>query len=99
MINDVPAVAGFLVLPKEGRMAWVEWLVSNPDVSKEDRTQGFTEVMNHIDKVARLNGMKMLFSSADKDKLHYKKRLESFGFICTEETITHFLKILTTEDT
>lgn len=86
--------AGFLYVPKEGNIGWLEWIVANPEAPKNLRSPAFSELVEHITQLAKAIGLNMLFTSADKSKVSFIERLKTTGFIDGQETVTHLIKML-----
>ena len=91
-VGGNPILAGFLYIPQSGDIGWVEWVVSNPVATFEERTEAFIELVEHINQVARNAGLNSLITSGDNQK--YLKRMEYFGYLPISHNITHLWKIL-----
>ena len=88
-INDIPIVAGFLYIPKTGKIGWVEWVVKNPDSTLEEMDIGYKELMDTIINTAKEDGVDVLFVSLRNKS--YQARLEDVGFFVTDENATNML--------
>lgn len=95
--GDKPIIAGFIYILRDVKlMAWVEWVVSNPDTTPEERTDGFAELMGHLDAVAKENGVATLFTTSDNTG--YIKRMELAGYNAMSTGQTHLFKIFGVTD-
>ena len=92
--SEVGVYAVWLMLPKEGSMAWLDWWTVNPDAPKEGKTRLLQELVEHASTEARNAGCSVLFTALEKDKVSFIKKLETTGFANGNETVTHLIKIL-----
>ena len=91
-LEGLDTAAGFLQLPRLGNgfIGWLEFLVANPEANQLARTIAIKEVVQHIVDVAKTEGMKVLFTSADGKKTKFHEKLEQSGFQKRDENVTHF---------
>lgn len=90
-VEGVPTCAGFFYTVQEvPQVAWMEWVVSNPSVSKEARSEALDALIGHITKVAESKGVKILFSAASHPG--YLARLSKLGFTSGDTGMTHMVK-------
>lgn len=87
--NAEDLAAGFLYRT-DSPIAWLEWLVGNPEAPKYERRKALNQVISALENEARLLGAKLIYTSASHSGL--KKRLETLGFMKTEESISMFMK-------
>jgi hypothetical protein len=59
--NNKPIIAGFLYTTNS-KVAWVEWVVSDPDYRESDRKQAMELLINGIENVAKNSGFKVILS-------------------------------------
>lgn len=88
--NKLPALAGFLYLPRSGNIGWVEWIVSNPESTHEQRSIAIRELFDNFYQVCRDNNIVMLVSITDN--LKYAKRLVEEGFVLEDKKSVKFFK-------
>lgn len=93
---DQGIFAGWLYLPQEGNIGWLEWLVANPDAKWDDKQTAFLELMECIERMAQAEGIDLLFTSADKSKTRFIQRLQSAGFVDGGDTVAHLIKVIKT---
>lgn len=89
-VDDKPVIAGFLYIPKKGSISWFEWIIGNPFVSKEKREAGFKILLKSILKLAKKNKKTHIMTGSNNKT--FLKKLESSGFIKTDDGISHYLK-------
>lgn len=56
-----PIIAGFLYLTNS-KVAWLEWIVSNPDYRESDRKEALELLINTLETVAINQGYKIILS-------------------------------------
>ena len=86
---EVPVCAGFLYLTGTS-LAWVEWIVASPTVSKADRNEGLDKLVNSLEWHALANGAKLVFTSCKHDNLC--KRFREHEWIETDKNMSNFIK-------
>jgi hypothetical protein len=75
--NGVNICAGFLFL-NNSKIAWCEYLVSNPQYREEDRKEAIEAVIFQLCGIAKGKGYKAVFTSLKSESLI--NRYESVGF-------------------
>ena len=81
--------AGFLY-KTDSKIAWLEYIISNPKSDKEERNKGLDLVITELCNEAKKCGFEAIFTSSSHDKLI--NRYKNHGFISTDESMTHFIK-------
>lgn len=87
--NGVMILAGWLY-QSDSKIGWLEWIISNPESTHEDRSSAIDLLINVVIYKAKELGMKALFSSLKHDGL-MKKYLAN-GFVKTDENVTNFIR-------
>lgn len=59
--NNKPIIAGFLYTTNS-KVAWVEWIVSDPDYREKDRKQAMELLIQGIESVAKNSGFELILS-------------------------------------
>ena len=60
--NDgLPIVAGFLYLTNS-KVAWIEWIISNPEYKDNNRKEAIQLLINSLEDVARSTGAEIILS-------------------------------------
>jgi hypothetical protein len=59
--EEIPIVAGFLYLTNS-KVAWLEWIVSNPDYRENDRKEAIELLINTLEQIAIEQGYKIILS-------------------------------------
>lgn len=59
--NGTPIICGFVYLTNS-KIAWLEWIVSNPDYREKDRKQAIEMLINHVEDDCKSLGMTHVFS-------------------------------------
>jgi hypothetical protein len=86
--NGVPICAGFLFL-NNSKIAWIEYLVSNPEYREEDRQQAIQRVIYELCVIAKNKGYKAAFTSLKNQNLI--KRYEAVGFSVGSSNTTEMI--------
>ena len=73
-------------------MAKLEWVVGNPSIPAEKRSEGLNLLIEHISQEARLAGYTALFTSTKHTRLI--ERLKLCGYTVGDEGVTHLFKRL-----
>jgi len=73
-------------------VAWMEYLVKNPDITMDVTSQALDMVIENLTERARNQGFKILFTCTDKKSL--MNRLERLSFIKGDELVTHYVRRL-----
>ena len=59
--EDIPVVAGFLYLTNSG-VAWIEWVISNPEYREDDRKDALEFLIKELENVALSVGKTIILS-------------------------------------
>lgn len=89
IIND--NVAGFLY-STDSTMAIMEWFISNPNSTKEERNENLNILINFLSEIAKDLGFKTCFTYTVNKGLINK--LENNGFLKTDENMVHLVRRL-----
>jgi hypothetical protein len=87
-IVDDKAV-GFLYMT-DSKIAWLEFIVANPNVSKEDRSEALDLVINKLIDLAKELEFKTVFSSVTHPRLI--ERYKRHGFVVTDTGMTNMIR-------
>lgn len=84
IVRDV--AAGFLYNTDSG-IAWIEWIVSNPESDKAIRNEALDLILGNLIDDAKKMNKTFIFTSSDNEKLinRYKKH----GFSLGDTGVTH----------
>lgn len=83
---DSPLCAGWLY-NTDSKICVFEFVVSNPNVSKDLRDAALTLLIEEIKKIASHRGYELIYSSVRG--LKYIARLQAAGFVVADEGQTH----------
>ena len=73
--GDTPVMAGFLYL-SNSKVAWLDWIVSNPDYREADRKEALELLINTLEKVAIAQGYEIIITiSKNKNLIDTHKKL------------------------
>lgn len=73
--DETPIVAGFLYL-SNSKVAWLDWIVSNPNYRQQDRKQALETLISSLEEVARQQGYSIIISIArNKHLIETHKKL------------------------
>lgn len=89
-LNDKPVMSAFLYKTEGSCLGWMEWILSNPESSYDERTECFKELVSFIEVKAKELGIKAIFTATKSASL--SKRLDEIGFIKTDENVNHYIK-------
>lgn len=87
IVEDV--CAGFLY-KTDSKIAWLEFIISNPKIEKEKRTQSLDLVISALCEEAKKLGFKVIFTSVQHKKLI--QRYENHGFIVADNDMKNMVK-------
>lgn len=76
-IDEIDVCAGFLYLTNS-KIAWIEYLVSNPNYKNKDRKQAISMTIKRLCEIASELGYEAIFSSVKNQ--HLIKHFEEIGF-------------------
>ena len=73
--DDIPVAAGFLYL-SNSKVAWLDWIVSNPEYRESDRKEALAMLINSLELVAKQEGYSIIISIArNKSLINIHKKL------------------------
>lgn len=81
--------AGF-VYNTDSAIAWIEFIVSNPNSDKVKRSQAMDILIDSLIGKARILGAKCVFTSSNNEKLI--KRFVSQGYSIADRNVTHLMR-------
>jgi len=90
MIVDGVA-AGFLYRT-DSKICWLEFVISNPESDKSDRSQALNLIIDDLLSQAKESGFKSVFTSLEHPGLI--QRYEDFGFLITDTKMSNMIKRL-----
>jgi len=88
----IPGVAAGFLYKTDSNIAWLEFLISNPEVNKEARSKGLDAIIEGLSAEAKRLGFKTVFTSSYHPGLI--KRYEKHQFVKTDENVTQLVRIL-----
>ncbi len=88
-IDEKPIATAFLYTTNTP-IAWVEWLVSNPESTKAERDETIPALLSFIEKEAVARGAMALFTSTQPEGVI--KRFEACGFVVADTGMTNLIK-------
>lgn len=91
-LDGIKLAAGWMYIPATGKMAMLEWIVGNPEVEKEARSEALTLLINTSLKYLKRLGFKHVFTSTSNKSLI--KKYGTCGFHITDENSTNLLAVL-----
>lgn len=83
--------AGFLY-STDSDFCLLEWVISNPEISKEERAKGLDLLIDTLLETAKEKGFRLVFSTLEHPKLI--QRYEDHGFQITDKNMTNLIKVL-----
>jgi len=83
--------AGFLY-QTDSNIAWLEFIISNPESTKDDRSKALDILIDRLSEDARGMGFTMIFSSINHSNLINK--YEKNGFNIADKNMTNMVRIL-----
>lgn len=73
--EDIPIATGFLYL-SNSKVAWLDWIISNPKYKEEDRKQSIELLINSLEDVAKQQGYSVIISiTRNKPLIETHKKL------------------------
>ena len=90
--DEFPVLAGFLYFPSK-TLAWTDWMVANPEATKEQKDKAFPILFDLVESVAKEMGALVMFTGARKGH-PYQKRAQTAGFDVADEEMVHLYKRL-----
>lgn len=82
------ACAGWLY-STDSKISWVEWIVANPDVRREERSKALDYLIETLTTTARVLGFNTLFSSVKHPLLI--DRMQKHGFHVTDKNMSNMI--------
>lgn len=89
-LGEKPIIAGFLYKDETSAFGMMEWMISNPDSSREQRDESFKELIKHVQEVSKEIGVRFLFTTTSKESLI--NRYKDAGFLVSDQSVTHLTK-------
>lgn len=86
-----PQAVGWLYECNSAPVAWVEWITANPALSPFAVRRSVGTLLKFMVEEATRNGYVILFSTCRQQALG--RILESEGFVKTDDSVSHFLRI------
>jgi hypothetical protein len=80
--DGVNICAGYLFFTNS-KMAWMEFIVSNPEYKEKDRKESVCFLINELNYIAKSKGFKIIFTSVKNENLI--NRLKECGYIIGSE--------------
>ena len=88
----VPGIAAGWLYKTDSSLAWLEWLVTNPNAAGEARHAALNEVIEAALKEAEIGGAAAVFTSlSDKSLLG---RYQRHGFVVSDTGMTNMVRVL-----
>lgn len=86
--NGVEVCAGFIFFTNS-KMAWVEFIVSNPYYREDDRSELIQSIIIEIAEIIKNKGYKVIFTSVKNESLI--NHFESVGFMKSANNTTEMI--------
>jgi len=86
--NNVEVCAGFIFFTNS-KMAWVEFIVSNPNYREDDRSELIKSLIIEIAEIIKNKGYKVIFTSVKNESLI--NHFESVGFLKSANNTTEMI--------
>lgn len=86
----VPGIAAGFLYKTDSNFALLEFVIANPNSSKEDRANALDLVIENLILLAQELGFKSIFSSVTHPKLI--DRYVNHGFIITDKNMTNLIR-------
>lgn len=83
--------AGF-IYSTDSSISWLEFVVANPSLSKEERKQGLQKLLLGLTGLAKELGYSIIFSSVNHSSL--MERYKEVGFEQSDTNMTNFIRRL-----
>ena len=90
--SDEKEIASGFLYKTNSTLCWVEYIVTNPMTSKEERSEGIQKVLNSLSELAIEFGYVAVFSSLKNENLINKYK--DNGFVEGSKNTTEMIKIL-----
>lgn len=92
VVDDGPACAGFLYFDVSTPIGWLEWIVANPAIRHEVRTEALDVLIESLCAKAKARGVTAIFSSVKHPMLG--ARLKRHKFIETDKNVSHMMRVV-----
>jgi len=76
----------------DSRLCWIGWPVSNPSANKEDKKGGLEFLINKVNKFAKDEGFKVVFTTSNTRAV--ESALLNSGYGVGDTEVKHYLKEL-----
>lgn len=86
--DDVEICAGYLFFTNS-KMAWIEFIVSNPNYKQKDRKEAINFLINELGQIAKSKGYEVLFTSVKNENLI--KRFKECNYIIGSKNTTEMI--------
>ncbi len=83
-----PAVVGF-IYKTDSLFCWFEWIVANPEIRKEKRSEAIFYLIREIKSAAHEMGFKSIFTSANNES--WISKLQKENFILCDRNVTQLM--------
>lgn len=83
--------AGFLY-KTDSAIAWLEWVVANPDTDYNKRGEALDNLINSLVTEAKDQGFKIVLTSCQHNRLI--NRYDNHGFKITDKNMTNLMRVL-----
>lgn len=80
--NGVNICAGYLFFTNS-KMAWIEFIVSNPEYKEKDRKEAICFLINELNYIAKSKGFEIIFTSVKNENLI--NRFKECGYVIGSE--------------
>jgi hypothetical protein len=80
--DGIEICAGFLFFTNS-KMAWLEFIVSNPEYKEKDRKEAICFLINELTQIAKSKGFKIIFTSIKNENL--VNRFKECGYVVGSE--------------
>ena len=74
----------------DSNIAWLEWVVSNPKAPVDKKKGAFEYMLEVVEVILKLKGMKQIFISTNLPA--FKNKLKKNEFEETDSNVTHYIK-------
>ena len=88
----VDGIAAAFLYRTDSKFALLEFVIANPNSSKEERSEALDLIIDNLLFVAKELGFSTVFTSLEHPKL--LERYEKHGFVATDKNVTNMLRRL-----
>lgn len=89
--TNKPVIAGFLYQEAQAKFGLLGWIVSDPESSKEERTECLDILLNHLFDKAKEEGLRGIFTFMKHGPLIEK--LKQYGFTVLSDDSIQLMKV------